>query len=266
MNNKWTDEEMILTLYIYLTHNHDELYKSSKFLIDFCERLNRYTGNSRTTSSIEMRISNYKSVDPNYPKIGLDNGGKKVKEIWDNYHDKMDYLKNIYDSFVNKTMLEITAEAQDELEDIANKINNNYININLEEKDAYIESIINVRNNSIQKVFRNNLIMEFNQKCALCNINYKDLLIASHILPYSKCINKKDMINHNNGLLLCPIHDALFDKYLISFDCKGQILISKNISEDIYSDLNINKKMKINKECLNEERKKFLEEHKKMLV
>lgn len=39
MNNKWTDEEMILTLYIYLTHNHDELYKNSKFLINFCERL-----------------------------------------------------------------------------------------------------------------------------------------------------------------------------------------------------------------------------------
>lgn len=93
--------------------------------------------------------------------------------------------------FVNKTMSEITTEAQEELEEIANKIINNYSNIDLSEKDAYIESIINVRNNSIQKVFRNNLIMELNQKCALCNINNKNLLIASHILPYSKCSNKK---------------------------------------------------------------------------
>lgn len=68
-------------IYIYLTHNHDELYKNSKFLINFCERLNRYTGNMRTTSSIEMRISNYKSVDPNYLKIGLDNGGKKLRKF-----------------------------------------------------------------------------------------------------------------------------------------------------------------------------------------
>ena len=35
----------------------------------------------RTTSSIEMRISNYKSVDPNYLKIGLDNGGKKLRKF-----------------------------------------------------------------------------------------------------------------------------------------------------------------------------------------
>lgn len=37
MNNKRTNEEMILTIYIYiyLTHNHDELYKNSKFLINF---------------------------------------------------------------------------------------------------------------------------------------------------------------------------------------------------------------------------------------
>lgn len=61
--------------------------------------------------------------------------------------------------FVNKTMLELTAEAQEELKDITNK----------------------------------------------------DLLIASYILPYSKCKNKNDMINYNSGLLLCPMHDALFD-------------------------------------------------------
>lgn len=238
-----------------MTYNHDELYKNSKFLINFCERLNRYTGNMRTIYSIEIRISNYKSVDPNYLKIGLDNGGKKVKEIWDNYHDKIDYLRSRYDLFVNKTMSEITTEAQEELEKIANKIINNYSNIDLSEKDAYIESIINVRNNSIQKVFRNNLIMEFNQKCTLCNINNKDLLIASHMLPYSKCSNKKDMINHNNGLLLCPMHDALFDKNYISFNVSGNIVINNKIDHDLYGCLN--KNLVIDKKFLNEERKKF---------
>lgn len=247
MNNKWTDEEMILTLYIYLTHNHNELYKSSKFLTDFCERLNRYTGNIRTTSSIEMRISNYKAVDANYLKNGLDNVGKKVKQIWDNYHDKINYLKSRYDLFVNKTMLEITSEAQKELEEIDNTIINSYSNINLSEKDAYIELLINVRNNSIQKVFKNNLIMEFNQKCALCNINNKDLLIASHILPYSKCRNKKNMINHNNGLLLCPMHDALFDKKYISFNVNGNIVINSKIDHNLYDSLNINKNLVIEK-------------------
>ena len=82
MRKKWTDKEMILTLYIYLTHNQIELHKYSPFLVEFCQRLNSYTGNNRTPASIEMRISNYKSVDPKYSKVGLPNGGENVLKIW----------------------------------------------------------------------------------------------------------------------------------------------------------------------------------------
>ena len=261
MRSKWTDEEMILTLYIYLTHNPEELHKYSTFLIDFCNRLNIYTGNDRTTSSIEMRISNYKSVDPNYHKVGLANGGKSVKEFWDKYHDKMDFMANLYDKFVNNTFKSISEDSVLEL----NEIEKSYSDENVDNKDSYIESVINIRNGAIQRVFRDNLIIEFNQKCALCGINQKGLLISSHILPYSKCKIKEDMINHNNGLLLCPNHDALFDKKLISFDSDGNIIISPEIDEVLYSDLNINKNMKLDKRYLNDERIKFLELHRNIM-
>lgn len=71
---------------------------------------------------------------------------KKVKQIWDNYHDKINYLKSRYDLFANRTMLEITTEVEKDLEKIANTIINSYSNINLSEKDAYIELLTNVRN------------------------------------------------------------------------------------------------------------------------
>ena len=259
--SSWTDEEMILTLYIYLTHNPEELHKSSKFLIDFCERLNRFTGNERTPSSIEMRISNYKSVDPNYKKVGLANGGKSVEEFWNRYHDKMNYMDSLYKKFVDNTLIDITDEAVEELEQIEKE----YINENVSDKDSYIESTINIRNGSIQRVFRDNLIIEFNQKCAICGINQKNLLISSHILPYSMCDDKKDMINHNNGLLLCPNHDAIFDKKLISFDDKGKIIISPEIESEIYDDLNISKDTILDKKYLNEERLAFMKNHRNMM-
>ncbi len=261
MKNKWEHDEMVLTLYIYLTHNPEELHKYSSFMIDFCNRLNIYTGKSFTPSSIEMRISNYKSVDPNYHKVGLANGGKSVKEFWDTYNKKMDYMSELYEKFVNSTYKAITEESVKELKEIEKE----YSSSNIDDKDGYIESVISIRNGAIQKVFRDNLIIEFNQKCAICGINNRGLLISSHILPYSKCKRKEDMINHNNGLLLCPNHDALFDKKLISFEENGNIIISSNVDKQLFKDLNITESIKIKKCFLNKERIAFLKLHREMM-
>lgn len=65
------------------------------------------------------------------------------------------------------------------------------------------------------------------------------------------------MINHNNGLLLCPMHDAFFDKNYISFNVSRNIVINNKIVHALYSCLNINKNLVIDKKFLNEERKKF---------
>lgn len=262
MREQWTKEEMILTLYIYLTHDSEELHKSSNFLIEFCDRLNKFTGLKRTPSSIEMRISNYKSVDPNYTKVGLANGGKSVLEYWEKYHQELKYMENLYSKFVNETFVETSEEAKQELIEIVNQLE--YKTVDIEGKDSYIESVINMRNGEIQKIFKNNLNVEFNQKCALCNIKQKNLLIGSHILPYSKCKDKTDMINHYNGLLLCPNHDALFDKKLITFDEDGKIIISCKIDKNIYKDLNINPNMFLEKKYLTSERIEFLKEHIKL--
>ena len=49
----------------------------------------------------------------------------------------------------------------------------------------------------------------------------------------------------NNGLLLCPTHDALFDKGLITFKENGYIIISKQIEKDQYKLLNIDKYVRL---------------------
>jgi len=70
-------------------------------------------------------------------------------------------------------------------------------------------------------------------KCAICGCeaNGKDFLVASHILPWYKA-SAEQKVDPNNGLLLCPNHDFLFDSLLISFDEKGLIMISDDLSEE----------------------------------
>lgn len=99
------------------------------------------------------------------------------------------------------------------------------------------EAIVKIREN--QGTFRELLLKKFNHKCALCGITLDELLIASHIKPWSVS-NDIEKLNENNGLLLCATHDKLFDRGLISFNEKGKILISPKIDKtnQVFSNLN----------------------------
>ncbi|ERJ11910.1 HNH endonuclease [Haloplasma contractile] len=137
-------------------------------------------------------------------------------------------------------------------------------NTNTTAVNGYIEAKIAARNPYVQRKFRNSLLNEFNSKCAICDINEKNLLIASHIVPYTKCKDVDEMINSNNGLLLCANHDALFDKNLISFNEYGKIEITGNkyLSTALHELLHIAEDTEIEDLHLNEERKSFLQRHK----
>ena len=56
-------------------------------------------------------------------------------------------------------------------------------------------------------------------------------MIASHIVPW-RSSNDKERLDKDNGILLSPLYDALFDKHLISFQDDGKIMISKGIFDN----------------------------------
>lgn len=136
--------------------------------------------------------------------------------------------------------------------------------LNEVELNGYIETQINIRNSIVQKMFKDNLMIEFNGKCAICGINKKELLRASHILPYSKCPSVNEMIDYNNGLLLCVNHDNLFDNGFISFDYNtGKIKISKEsiLDKKLYNLLNISENMNLDKKFMTNKRIQYLATH-----
>lgn len=76
------------------------------------------------------------------------------------------------------------------------------------------EAIVKIRIN--QGVFRDELIKRYG-KCVLCGVKDSSLMIASHIKSWSDS-NPEEKVDVDNVFLLCPNHDKLFDKGLISFD------------------------------------------------
>ena len=118
-------------------------------------------------------------------------------------------------------------------------------------------ALIKVRVN--QKVFRDELLRRYKQ-CCLCGVQDKHLLVASHIKPWSVC-EKTEKLDVDNGFLMCPDHDLLFDKGYISFTDNGEILISDSLLEHDRVFMNVNKDMRID---LTEGNKKYLKLHRSL--
>lgn len=112
-----------------------------------------------------------------------------------------------------------------------------------------------------QGYYREQVLEKWNYKCAVTECNIPKILIASHIVPWRDA-TKIERLDPENGILLSPNYDALFDKNLISFSDDGSIIISKNINLEDLGNLGINRDAKIE---VNEEMKPFLQRHRNKL-
>lgn len=69
-------------------------------------------------------------------------------------------------------------------------------------------------------------------KCIITGIAVTKILIASHIKPWPVS-NNKEKLSTENGLLLSPTYDKLFDTGLILFQDNERILLSKQIKNHL---------------------------------
>lgn len=107
-----------------------------------------------------------------------------------------------------------------------------------------------------QSHFRRNLA-QFWKGCSVTGCQNIEILIASHIKPWSECTNE-ERLDLYNGLLLVPNLDRLFDKGLISFKNDGKIIISSFVSAETLKILNINRRMRVE---LKEQHLKYITFH-----
>lgn len=90
-----------------------------------------------------------------------------------------------------------------------------------------------------QDYFRRMILANYSYRCALTGIDIPQLLLASHIIPWSDKSHKKYRLNPCNGICLSPLYDKAFDKGLITFSPEDySVIISsalrENESKDYY--------------------------------
>jgi predicted restriction endonuclease len=182
----------------------------------------------------------------------------KIPYDVDEFKYVMDYFLRYDENWLNREIETVidTAEQEDVLKA---QLDNSVDDIDKEIETKQLqgeerEALIKVRVN--QSAFRK-LLMRRYTHCCLCDVDDESLLVASHIKPWAKS-NHAEKVDVNNGLLLCPNHDKLFDRGYISFDNGGHIVISDELSENSAISMNIKNDMQIE---LSNDNIKYMEYH-----
>jgi putative restriction endonuclease len=207
----WTREQTIIALNLYckipfnrVGSNHPEIIRIAKII-------------GRSPNSVKMKIGNFGSFDPELKKreiVGLANGSKLDKLVWDEFNNDWENLayesELLISKFTNQSLEEVTG-----------------IEINNLPEGKEKEVIVKQRVN--QNFFRSTILSSYNLKCCITCLSIPDLLVASHIIPWSK--DRKNRLNPRNGLCLNSLHDQDFDKGFITITEDYKIKVSKYLGD-----------------------------------
>lgn len=246
--NLWTKEELILAFNLYLKIPFGKMHSTNKEVIHLANLI------GRTSNSIALRLVNFASVDPVLKARGIkgmDGGTKIVQPIWDEFFNNQEEL--VYQSeqiLAQKENTSIESKYQEILSDI---------------KDLKGETVIReVKTRVNQSVFRQMVLANYSSKCAISGIDIPELLLASHIIPWSK--NEEHRLNPENGICLSPLYDKAFDKGIIGINKNYEVILSTDLKmkkETSFFKIHFSsiENLKINEPKKYLPRKEFLEYH-----
>jgi len=80
-----------------------------------------------------------------------------------------------------------------------------------------------------QRTFRERVLRAYREQCAFCRLKRTELLEASHIIPDSQPQGEPHV---NNGLSLCKLHHAAFDKNIIGIKPNYVIEIRQDVLQE----------------------------------
>lgn len=202
----WTRDELILAINLYCKlpfgkmHSRNEEIKKLSLLI------------GRTPDAVARKLVNFASFDPSLQARGirgLTNSSKLDKVVWDEFYNNWDdALLESERLLANRKLTTVEQMNNVKVSDIPKQ--------GLE-KERLIKTRVN------QSIFRNIILATYNNKCCMTGIDNPQLLIASHIVPWSK--DEPNRLNPMNGLCLNALHDRAFDAGLITVSAEDYTIL-----------------------------------------
>lgn len=224
----WNTDEQLLALRLYCLLPFGKLHQSNPDVIAVSESI------GRTPSAVAMKACNFASLDPALDRKGLGNVSQADKNLWTSFQ---------LDSDAIATQAEIVFENTVSASVEADKVNT------IEPPQGETEFVRHVRTRRVQSFFRRAVMVGYDYSCAISGLSIPDLLIASHIIPWS--IDEKRRADPTNGIALNALYDRAFDRGHIAISDDYHILLSKNLQNHMKDNEAVDELFKIEGKQLN---------------
>lgn len=92
---------------------------------------------------------------------------------------------------------------------------------------VYVTAAVRVRLH--QRSFRERVLEAYRRQCAFCRLRHEELLDAAHIVPDAEPAGEPHV---RNGLALCALHHAAFDRYFVGLRPDYVLEVRRDILEE----------------------------------
>jgi putative restriction endonuclease len=200
----WARNELVEVLKLYCRTPFGRLHSRNPDIVAVAEKI------GRTPGAVALKAVNFASLDPTIAQKGMSNASALDREVWQDFFANMDSYLADEDTNDGQKGFEENAQAE-------------YVLDSPVGEDIRVQA--KARRN--QSFFREMILASYEGRCALSGISASELLVASHIVPWSA--DPALRTNPRNGICINALHDKAFDRGLISFADDLTVLYSSRL-------------------------------------
>lgn len=211
----WSQDELVLVCNLYFSIPFGQMHARNPKVIAMAGIL------GRTPGSIAMKLVNFASLDPALQARGI-SGLRGVtqadRRVWEEFHSNWSVLATASEKLLSELISAQPAQARKL--DLA-------LPVFIPSPTHPTDTIATVRVRTMQTFFRKVVLAAYECRCCVTGNPVPELLIASHILPWSQFPEQR--LNPQNGLCLAAHFDRAFDQGLITFGNNMELLLSSEL-------------------------------------
>lgn len=209
----WTRNELILAINLYCKTQFGRIHQRNPQIIELAKII------GRTPGAVSYKMANIASLDESIPQKGAANASKRDRIVWNEFFENTENLayesERLLSEYKNEAIPAIDIPDMDDIPEGR-------------DRDQLVKNRVN------QSFFRKTILACYDFKCCITEIAIPELLLASHIVPWSK--DKANRLNPRNGLCLNALHDKAFDAGLITISDSFKIVVSESVKQRKSSD------------------------------
>jgi predicted restriction endonuclease len=214
---RWTRNELLMAMNLYCRLPFGRLHARNAEIIQLAAAM------GRSSSSLAMKLVNFASLDPVQQArgiSGLSGASNADRRIWDEFHANWEGAVTESQALLQT----LTGSTTSDNSDAEDEVDASYLG-------RVTETRREVAVRTAQWFFRKAVLASYAGKCCISGITCRPLLVASHIVPWTA--HPAHRLNPRNGLCLSRLHDAAFDRGLITFDAELRLVISQELREHL---------------------------------